>query len=369
MKLPGYLHEILCVVAALILTDCGVPGIPRPPSLNLPQPVSDLRALRKGDAVFLAWTVPGGTTDGGRLRKLGITRVCRSSNPASNDCTNPAGSVSPPQEPEATHGEKAPTTNPKLSASYTDHLPPALLSNNPSADLFYAVSVLNQNGRSAGLSNKVAIPAIAALPFPSDIDAMASAAGIVLTWTGDSHAAESPELRHFYRVYRREEGTKVDTVVGEMPFGATPSYSLVDRSFEWEKTYEYRVCIVDQVDVPGKPKTQLEGDDSPPVRVFAHDIFPPAVPSGLEAVFSGVRQQPFIDLIWVPDTDADLAGYNIYRREGSGAEQKINSELLKVPAFRDTNVLLRHSYFYSVSAVDIRGNESARSAEASETVP
>jgi hypothetical protein len=33
------------------------------------------------------------------------------------------------------------------------------------------------------------------------------------------------------------------------------------------------------------------------------------------------------------------------------------------------NVASGRTYFYSVSAVDIRGNESARSQEASEAVP
>jgi fibronectin type 3 domain-containing protein len=119
----------------------------------------------------------------------------------------------------------------------------------------------------------------------------------------------------------------------------------------------------------GKPDSQFEGDDTPAVRVFAHDVFPPAVPSGLQAVFSGAGQQSFIDLIWAPDTDADLSGYNVFRREAGAAALKINTELVKAPAFRDMNVAAGKSYFYSVSAVDVRGNQSSRSQEASETVP
>jgi len=42
---------------------------------------------------------------------------------------------------------------------------------------------------------------------------------------------------------------------------------------------------------------------------------------------------------------------------------------VKSPAFRDMNVTPGHTYFYSVSAIDVRGNESAHSAEASESVP
>src|SRR5215469_8500702 len=133
-------------------------------------------------------------------------------------------------------------------------------------------------------------------------------------------------------------------------------------------TYSYRATVVTVVSVPEKPETQVEGDDTT-VKVFAHDVYPPAVPSGLQAVFSGVGQPPFIDLIWSPVTDADLAGYNVYRREDGGPSAKINSELVKTPAFRDSNVSNGKKYFYSVSAVDLRGNESARSEETSESVP
>jgi len=89
----------------------------------------------------------------------------------------------------------------------------------------------------------------------------------------------------------------------------------------------------------------------------------------LQAVFSGPGQQPFIDLIWAPVADADLDGYNIYRHEEGSAPVKLNAGLVKMPAFRDAQVVSGNTYSYSVSAVDLRGNESARSGEASESVP
>jgi hypothetical protein len=52
---PKFLFLLL---ASIMLAGCGVPGVPKPPSLDLPQPVGDLRAVRKGDSVYLAWTVP-----------------------------------------------------------------------------------------------------------------------------------------------------------------------------------------------------------------------------------------------------------------------------------------------------------------------
>ena len=113
---------------------------------------------------------------------------------------------------------------------------------------------------------------------------------------------------------------------------------------------------------------EVEGDDTAEVKVFAHDIYPPSVPTGLQAVASGAGQRPFIDLIWSPAAEADLAGYNVYRGEPGSAAVKINSEIVKVPAYRDPDVKPGVRYSYSVSAVDARGNESARSQEASEGV-
>ena len=148
-----------------------------------------------------------------------------------------------------------------------------------------------------------------------------------------------------------------------------PSLTLTDSGIEWEKTYEYHAVTVTAIAQENKPALQVEGDETPEIKVFADDIFPPAVPAGLQAVASGPGQTTFIDLVWAPVTDVDLDGYNIYRHEEGSAPVKINATQVKTPAYRDASVVSGKSYFYSVSAVDVRGNESARSEEASESVP
>ena len=369
MKPAAYLGGAVGLVLLAGLAACGVPGIPKPPSLELPQPVNDLRALRKGDKVYLAWSVPSKTTDLLTIRRPGITQICRSTNPTMRVCGTPVGQVAAIQ-PAAAHA-KEPTPSrppPKPQGSYEDVLPASLLSADPSAQVSYAVSVLNQNGRSAGLSNVVSVPAAAAPAPPSDFQAQLTAEGVTLSWTGNAHTG-TLQPRHTYRVYRRDSATSTDAVVAEMPFGTLRTYLVLDHTFLWEKTYLYRATVVTTIHLEGKPDKQFEGADTSPVKVFAHDVFPPAVPSGLQAVFSGVGQQPFIDLIWAPDTDADLAGYNIYRREEGGESRRVNGQPVKASAFRDLNVASGHTYFYSVSAVDARGNESARSDEQSEKVP
>jgi fibronectin type 3 domain-containing protein len=68
-------------------------------------------------------------------------------------------------------------------------------------------------------------------------------------------------------------------------------------------------------------------------------------------------------------SDADLAGYNVYRRAAGEEPVRLSAESVKTPAFRDNGVVAGKKYLYSVSAVDERGNESARSEEAEESVP
>jgi hypothetical protein len=354
------------IALALALAGCGSPGIPRPPSLDLPQPASDLRVVRKGDRAYLAWTVPTETTDGTTLRHLGNTSICRSLDVPMTDCTTPVGEVgaAPPAAKAANTSAAS-----KVQASYVDALSASILSGNPEAQLFYSVSIMNQRGRSAGLSNIVSIPAFTSTPPPANFQAKLAAEGVTLSWRRTAKATPAQGVEHSYRVYRREEGTTADSLVGEVPLGTTSNLRLLDQTFEWEKKYEYRATVVTRIHLPGKPVSQFEADDTPVVQVFAHDVFPPAVPSGLQAVFSGAGQQPFIDLIWAPDTDADLAGYNVYRHEAGIAAAKINAALVKPPAFRDTNVASGHTYVYTVTAVDVRGNESTPSGEASETMP
>jgi hypothetical protein len=196
------------------------------------------------------------------------------------------------------------------------------------------------------------------------------AQGVQISWQCPARFTVSPlGIEDRLRIYRRLEGSQADTKVAEDDLTNCELRHILDQTFDWEKTYFYRAAVVSVVKDTGKPDIEIESDDTPAVRVFAHDVFPPGVPSGLQAVFSGAGQQPFIDLIWAPDTDADLAGYNLYRHEEGSGPVKINPGLVKTPAYRDANVQSGKKYFYSVSAVDLRNNESAPSEEASEAVP
>ena len=374
---------LICVLGSTVLASCGTPGVPIPPALELAKPVTDLRATRKGEKVYLAWTVPSKTTDHQTVRHPGRTRVCRSLKAKLQDCQHPVAEIPPAQfqlnSPDS--GRKGAAQ--KVEATYIDTLPHSL-QEDPTAQITYAIAVLNESGRSAGFSNTVEVPSAQTLSPPSQFSAEVKSDGVLLSWECQPISIFNPALGYKLRIYRREEGKENNVRLGDLNFtdcSGTQSVSqssgetktrrsqFLDQSFEWEKHYDYRATTVTVIAQSGKAEVEVEGDDTPTIQVFAHDTFPPAVPTGLQAVFSGVGQAPFVDLVWSPNSEADLAGYDIFRREEGGQPLKLNLEPVKTPAYRDTNVQSGKQYFYSVSAVDERNNESARSEEASEQIP
>lgn len=386
---------LMAAAAISLFTGCGTPGAPQPPSLQLPQVPQDLAAARKGQRVILTWTTPRNTTDGQLLRHPASTRICRSpayTVPALQiigDCGNPAGEL-PPGEliDKQNSGKAAPQTR------YVDSPPENSFSASTPQWATYAIESTNSRGRSAGLSNQVKVSLAPALVAPQNVRASLTGDGIVISWPGGAAVPDSAQYQFRYRVDRRVRAGSPPAPgtppakgqprgksaapnpgnflpIGELPLNPSGEDSLLDKSFEWEQDYEYKVTAVTRVLDLGKTIAEIEGDDSNVLGVFAHDIFPPSRPTGVEAVFSGLSdpQKRFIDLSWAPNSEPDLGGYNVYRRQGAAPVEKINQKLVKTPAFRDAGVQPGMTYFYSVSAVDVRDNESGKSAETSEKVP
>jgi hypothetical protein len=363
MRIRTHLFGTLVTLALAALVGCGTPGAPLPPSLELPTPVDDLSASRKGNHVVLTWTPSRRTTDKQNIRHPGPTRVCRVVDEVSiTQCSTIVREIPPSEIP-------APTTqqpNPKIV--YEDTLPASLLS--PTGFATYAIEMANNRGRSAGLSSQRRVPLAPTMPPPEALSSTVNADGVAIRWQTSAPPAASSALRFHYRLLRRAAGKGGSfTLVEDVPV-RPGTQSVQDKSFEWEQNYDYKLTpVTDVLDSAGQQIAEVEGDDSPVILVAAHDVFPPAQVAGLQAVYSGPGQKPFIDLTWAPSTESDVAGYDIFRHEAGAAPAKINSELAKSPSFRDDNIQVGRKYFYSVRAVDTRGNAGQLSTESSETVP
>jgi len=353
------------VATLLVLAGCGTPGAPMPPSLNLPDTVTDLAATRTGNQVALTWTMPKKNTDKLLLKGNVTVRVCRKE--AAGICAAAGTELS---------------LAPGVDGAFTETLPAALATGSP-RPLSYLVELKNRNGRSAGLSNAASVLAGEAPAPIAGLAAEVRKQGVALRWTALDTSAEksTPVAVRLHRKLLTPPPTKPQQ--GLMTAQPEPleqnlliepgahAGRALDRDIRFGQTYEYRAQRVARVSVDGRT-LELAGALSAPVRVEALDIFPPAVPTALAAVATSGENgvETAIDLSWQPDTEADLAGYAVYRREGDGLWQRISPSLpLVPPAFHDAHVQPGHSYRYAVTAIDQGGHESARSAEAEETVP
>jgi hypothetical protein len=297
------------------------------------------------------------------VKNVPQTQICRHEGTAlMSGCTAVAMVQNPKPAEKPRKGEQPPAVHMK----YVDEIPARLGEQHPAGFVRYAVEVLNTRERSAGLSNQVLIPVAPTIVPPEQLSAKVEADGVLISWTEADVLPTPAGLTYRYRIERSPAGANAYIAVADVEPEAEGFY--LDKTFAWETKYDYRITSVTLVHSEGV-NMAVEGDDSKSVATFTRDIYPPAEPSGLQAVFSSVGQKPFVDLSWAPNIESDLAGYNVFRRVGNGEPVKLNQQLVRVPSYRDDTVVPGKTYVYSVSAVDLRGNESSRSAVTSETVP
>jgi hypothetical protein len=341
------------------------------------QLVRDLRAVRKGDKVALTWTQPRHTesrqSSPGHLAAVRICRNISSTISASGlACPHLVRRVNLEKSVAVAAIAVSEKANAETTIQVIDTLPDSQDDPGHLQFAIYKLQLLDDQGHSAGFSNPAAVPLAPLLPAKS-LHSELDARGVYLIWEEEAESRSS-SLQFDYRIYRREKGTSkrvavpylravVHTQEGER-------WSAVDMGIEWEKTYLYSVTPVTRVYSPdGRLFTEIEGDDSAPLEIITHDVFAPAVPEGLLPVVGHISEKKFVDLLWAPNREKDVFGYHVYRREENGQPARITSVPTTMVSFQDINVSAGHNYRYCVSAVDIHGNESARSPETTALVP
>lgn len=351
--------SLLLFLTAGLLAGCGTPAAPLAPTLKLPEPPKDLSAIRSENKVHLKWTMPRRSTDNILLQgNIGVY-VWRTPGSGKGELI---GDLS---------------LAPGLAGELSDQLPPRMQTGSPSP-ISYTVELLNHLGHSAGLSN-IAYSAAGVAPTPvRNLSAGMAKDGVHLHW--QNNPSEAPH--DLLRIHRKLLDPAADRKASLESSGPEPGTltllvkpkdgqdrgEALDSSAHFSRHYEYWIERVEQPILNGHSIEVLSAPSNT-VQVETKDVFPPRPPQQLAAV--AVEGEHVIDLSWSPNTEADLAGYVVYRSEAGGAPERVSSiqTLLVAPSFRDMSALPGHRYSYSVSALDTSGNESSRSAEAEESLP
>jgi len=222
-------------------------------------------------------------------------------------------------------------------------------------------------------SNSVSIRLYPVPEAITSLSATVTERGIELKWAAPAKSSSGDPLGAVkeFRVYR---GELIPPSAGQnapkqpqgpwksplLQLGASPTPGFRDVSFDYGKPYAYVVRSV--VDSPLGP---LESNDSNQIEVTPKDIFPPAAPQGVVVALQpgAAPGSLIVELSWPINVEPDLAGYRVYRSDKEGERGSLlTPELLPSPTYRDTTVESGQQYWYTVTAVDRAGNESAPSS-------
>ncbi len=359
----------------IIVSGCGAPGDPVPPSPLVPVAVSDLAARQAGDGVELVFSLPPKTVSGEKLTGPPAIEIVR-------------GSLKPDGAPDPKSFRIVYTIPGALVANYlgaghvrfTDPISPTETKAHPGATYAYLIRTRLSKKRASADSNVVTAQ-LFPVPQPiSSVQIQITETALNFTWSAPTQTSAGDPLSGIsgYRVYRGEIDPHVAAPTSKdlsaihwiVPLGllgpsAATSYS--DTQFDFGRAYVYVVRSV--ISVEGN---EIESDNSEPVTVTPLDTFPPAAPQDLvAAVLPGATPSTFVvDLSWSINLETDFAGYRVYRSEQEGERgQLINPDLLPTPAFRDTAVVPGHRYWYTLTALDRAGNESASSSSVAVDIP
>jgi large repetitive protein len=113
-------------------------------------------------------------------------------------------------------------------------------------------------------------------------------------------------------------------------------------------TYTYRVDAYDAVGNESQPSAE--------VSATSPDRTAPSAPTGLAAT-AGDRR---VALDWANNTEADPAGYRVYRKNADGSWSLVTT--VTASAYTHPGLTNGTTYTYRVTADDTSGNESVPSA-------
>ena len=368
-KRPAQRISLLYFLISLffLAAGCGAPGEPTPPSPPVPGAVADLTAHQAGDGVELVFTLPSKSVSGDKLSATPAVEILRGT-------LKPDGKPDPKSLP-IVYTIPAALIGNYLAAGhihFADPIAPEETKAHPGGTVAYLVRTRVSRKRASVDSNVVTARVFPVAESISSLQVQVTESAVKLSWPAPLRTSAGEPLPAIsgYHIYRGEIDPKAPApaskdltlVQWSSPLallGTSGTNSHDDTQFEFGKTYVYIVrSVITQEGI------EIESDNSEPATMAVFDTFPPATPQGLVATLlpGAAPSSLVVDLSWSINLETDLAGYRVYKSEQEGARgQLITPDLLPVPAVRDTSVEPGHRYWYTVTAVDRAGNESAPS--------
>jgi hypothetical protein len=365
---PGTYIWILLGLALLIV-GCGAPGEPVPPTPPIPTAITDLSASQAGDGVMLSFMMPRKSVVGETLPEVPTMEILRGS-------LLPDGTVDPKSfhVVDTVPGAMIASYTEKGKVRFLDPVAPEEIRAHPGATAVYRVRARVTDKKVSANSNDASVKLFVVGAPVENLRANLTENGIELSWTPPEKTSSDEPIAGIeqYHVYRGEidpsaaEDVEKDinraawkSPLVQIASTTTPQYR--DSAFDYGKTYVYVVR-----ETLGGAAAGLESNDSHSVILTPKDTFPPAAPQGIvAAVLPGAEAGKLVvDLSWSINVEPDLAGYRVYQSEQQGQRGTlITPALLLTPAYRDSSVAVGQHYWYTVTAVDRAGNESAPSEQ------
>jgi predicted small lipoprotein YifL len=352
---------IAVLLACAAAAGCGKKGALLPPLIRTPQKAEAMTVLQRGATLFVEWKNPVKSVDGSPLAGVSEAEVwvLEEEKAAPAPSTMPAPAAMTAKEFEGKARLAASLKRDGLVAlrknKGTDEAgfsyPYSLAGKIPtSLKVRFAVKMRDDRSRMSELSDPVAFdPQVGPGP-PQELAARILEDRIELVWKAPAvnFDGSTPTVVSGYNIYRR--GKDGPDALVNPSLVREPRYE--DRDFTFGAPIRYFVRASATETPP-----YFESDDSEARALIPVDVFSPAAPAGVVPVAG----HGSVSLSWEANREKDLAGYLVRRREEEGAEDVLLTPgLLLENAYTDLTIEKGKRYRYSMSAVDIMGNESAR---------
>jgi fibronectin type 3 domain-containing protein len=286
--------------------------------------------------VFLKWSIPGGASDEDELAAVKEFWILREETPRAAWC------------------DTCPDRLERFDVLKMDKMDPfslgkdRVLYHDRSVSYghvyVYRVMAVTGRGDESEPSNRAVIEWEIPPEAPSRVEGSSGDRTAILGW-GPVEGAEG------YRIYRKEQGNGF----GHVPIARVgpKEFSYRDTGLSEDLVYDYTVRSVRTAG-----RTSLEGPGSRIISVIPRDLTPPKPPRGLVAIPLATG----IELSWQRNTESDLLGYFVYRKDREETRYRaLNKSPLGAAIYIDRTAIREKSYRYAVTAVDrsSQRNESA----------